>query len=114
MQLSVFNGVVQMTVLIAEKPAQEAPVPTKLKRVNVTLEPELYAALESYARRCKRSLSNQVSMVLEEVLVKTGDLPAPIERKEKRGGSREKAGRPKAIPGDSAGQIAPSEGDSDE
>jgi hypothetical protein len=85
-----------MTSAIAEKPAPEKRVPTKLKRVNVTLEPELFAALESYARRCKRSLSNQVSVVLEEVLVKTGDLPAPIEREEKRGGKRSGAGRPKA------------------
>jgi hypothetical protein len=92
-----------MTVAIAERPADKTTVPTKLKRVNVTLEPELYAALESYARRCKRSLSNQVSVVLEEVLVKTGDLPSPIEREEKRGGKRSGAGRPKATP--DAGQA---------
>lgn len=84
-----------MTGAIAELPAHQTAVPTKLKRVNVTLEPELYAALEAYARRCKRSLSNQVSVVLEEVLIKTGDLPAPIEREEKRGGRRSGAGRPK-------------------
>ena len=62
------------------------PVPTKLKRVNVTLEPELYAALEAYARRCKRSLSNQVSVILEQVLINTGDLSGPIDREERRGG----------------------------
>ena len=68
-------------------------VPTKLKRVNVTLEPELFAALETYARRCKRSLSNQVSVILEQILISTGDLDAPIQREEKRGGVRPNAGR---------------------
>lgn len=68
-------------------------VPTKLKRVNVTLEPELFEALEAYARRCKRSLSNQVSVVLEQVLISTGDLTGPLEREERRGGKRPNTGR---------------------
>jgi hypothetical protein len=77
--------------------AESTAVPTKLKRVNVTLEPELFAALEVYAQRCKRSLSNQVSVILEQVLISTGDLPGAIVREEKRGGKRPNAGRkPKA------------------
>jgi hypothetical protein len=68
-------------------------VPTKLRRVNATLEPELYAALEAYANRCKRSLSNQVSVILEQALINTGDLPGPVDRQEKRGGKRPNAGR---------------------
>jgi hypothetical protein len=73
--------------------AESTHVPTKLKRVNVTLEPELFAALEAYAQRCKRSLSNQVSVILEQVLISTGDLPGAIAREEKRGGKRANAGR---------------------
>jgi hypothetical protein len=73
-----------------------APMPTKLKRVNVTLEPELFEALEAHASRCKRSFSNQVSLILETYLTQTGDLEKPIERKEKRGGRRNGAGRRKS------------------
>jgi hypothetical protein len=42
-------------------------------------------------------LSNQVSVILEQVLISTGDLPGAIVREEKRGGKRPNAGRkPKA------------------
>jgi hypothetical protein len=68
-------------------------VPTKLKRVNVTLEPEIYRALEAYAQRCNRSMSNQASVILEQALINTGDLLAPVTRQEKRGGKRVNAGR---------------------
>jgi hypothetical protein len=70
-------------------------MPTKLKRVDVALDAELQAALESYALRSKRSLSNAASILLEDALIRAGDLPAPIERKESRGGKRPNAGRPK-------------------
>lgn len=80
----------------------EKPVPTKLNRVNVTFEPELYEALEACSERCKRTLSNQVSIVVEEFLLKTGDLKEPVDRR-KHGGKRPNAGRPKAqTPADSA------------
>jgi hypothetical protein len=78
-------------------------VPTKLRRVNATLEPELYAALEAYANRCKRSMSNQVSVILEQALINTGDLPGPVDRQEKRGGKRPGAGR-KAQPPEASDQ----------
>jgi hypothetical protein len=72
-------------------------MPTKLKRVDVALDSELQAALESYAARSKRSLSNAASILLEQALIVTGDLPGPIVREEKRGGKRPNAGRkPKA------------------
>ena len=77
-----------------------AEMPSKLKKVNVVLEPALQAALEDYALRSKRSLSNAASVLLEQALIVTGDLPKPLERKEKRGGKREGSGRPKVKPED--------------
>jgi hypothetical protein len=71
-------------------------MPTKLKRVDVALDAELQAALEKYALRSKRSLSNAASILLEQALIVTGDLPGQIERKESRGGKRTGSGRPKA------------------
>jgi hypothetical protein len=87
-----------MTAAIAEMPA----VPTKLKKLTIVLDPELQAAIEAYALRSKRSQSNSASILLEQALIVTGDLPAPIERKELRGGKRSGAGRPKVKPGDLA------------
>ncbi len=80
-----------MTAAIAEK----LPVPTKLKKLTIVLEPALQAAIEAYASRSKRSQSNAASILLEQALIVTGDLPSPIEREEKRGGKRSGAGRPK-------------------
>jgi hypothetical protein len=70
-------------------------MPTALKKVTVVLAPDLQAALEDYASRSKRSLSNAASILLEQALTVTGDLDAPIVREEKRGGKREGAGRRK-------------------
>ncbi len=81
-----------MSTALAEKP----PVPTKLKKLTIVLEPALQKAIEEYASRSKRSQSNAASILLEQALIVTGDLPAPIEREEKRGGKRPNAGRPKA------------------
>jgi len=73
------------------------PVPTKLKRISVALEPAVYEALVAYSARSKRSVSNQAAVIVEQVLVTTGDLGAPIPKPETRGGVREGAGRkPKA------------------
>jgi metal-responsive CopG/Arc/MetJ family transcriptional regulator len=69
------------------------PMPTELKRLSVTFETELYQALERLSTRNKRSLSNQVSVILEQALLASGDLKAPIYRQESRGGKRENAGR---------------------
>ena len=76
-------------------PSRTKPVPTKLQRVNVTLEPELYKALEACSERTRRTLSNQISIVVEEFLLKTGDLKEPVDRR-KHGGKRPNAGRPKS------------------
>jgi hypothetical protein len=84
------------------------PVPTKLQRVNVTLEPELYKALEACSERTRRTLSNQISIVVEEFLLKTGDLKEPVDRR-KHGGKRPNAGRPKAAGDD--GAIVEGEGE---
>lgn len=70
-------------------------VPTKLNRITVALEPELYEALQAYSTRSRRSMSNQISVILEQALIATGDLKAPIARVEKRGGKRPGAGKPK-------------------
>jgi hypothetical protein len=80
-----------MSTALAEKPS----VPTKLKKLTIVLEPSLQRAIEDYALRSKRSQSNAASILLEQALIVTGDLPAPIEREEKRGGRRDGAGRPK-------------------
>ncbi|MFM2431745.1 MAG: hypothetical protein RLZZ511_2958 [Cyanobacteriota bacterium] len=81
-------------------------MPTKLKRVDVALDAELQAALEKYALRSRRSLSNAASILLEQALIVTGDLAGPIEREEKRGGKRPNAGRkPKAQPEGSADET---------
>lgn len=82
------------------------PVPTKLQRVNVTLEPELYKALEACSERTRRTLSNQISIVIEEFLLKTGDLKEPVDRR-KHGGKRPNAGRPKITSDE--GTILPSD-----
>lgn len=68
-------------------------VPTKLNRITVALEPELYEALQAFSNRSRRSMSNQISVILEQALIATGDLKAPIARIEKRGGKREGAGK---------------------
>ena len=70
-------------------------MPTKLKKVAIVLAPELEEALENYARRSKRSLSNSASILLEQALIMTGDLTKPVDRKESRGGKRPNSGRRK-------------------
>ncbi|MBW4526797.1 MAG: hypothetical protein KME18_16690 [Phormidium tanganyikae FI6-MK23] len=68
-------------------------VPTKLNRITIALEPELYEALQAYSSRSRRSMSNQISVIIEQALIATGDLKVPIARVEKRGGKRPNAGR---------------------
>jgi len=68
-------------------------VPTKLKRVSVVFDEQVHQALVAYAARSKRSLSNAVSVLVEQMLVTTGDLAAPIPKAETRGGSRPGSGR---------------------
>jgi hypothetical protein len=68
-------------------------MPSKLKKITVILDPELEAALESYALRSQRSLSQSASILLEQSLIVTGDLKQTIDRREKRGGKRVNAGR---------------------
>lgn len=79
-------------------------MPSKLKSVNVILEPELQKALEAYALRSQRSLSQSSSILLEQALIVTGDLKGPIERVEKRGGRRYGAGRRKSSQSDNEPQ----------
>jgi hypothetical protein len=86
--------------------AESTPVPTKLKKVTAVLEPELFAALEAYAHRCKRSLSNQINIILEQALIGTGDLSTPLVREEKRGGRRANAGRKPQVTGDNAAESS--------
>lgn len=68
-------------------------VATRLKRVTVVLDPALQSALESYALRSRRSQSNAASILLEQALIVTGDLPGPVDRSETRGGKRPNSGR---------------------
>ena len=68
-------------------------VPTKLRRIAFAPQPAVYEALERYAARTKRSMSNAADYFVEQMLIQTGDLAAPIPKPETRGGRREKAGR---------------------
>jgi hypothetical protein len=68
-------------------------MPTKLKRLSVTFEVELFQALEAMADRNKRSMSNQINIILEQALLASGDLKTPIAKTETRGGKRANAGR---------------------
>ena len=84
-----------------------ASMPTNKQRLTLNIPAELYEALESCAGRANRTLSNQATIALEEFLLKTGDLSAPVKlalqgrpRKtdaeplpESRGGKREGAGK---------------------
>lgn len=66
----------------------------KLKRVSLVFHPEIHEALRDYATRSGRSMSDRVSVVLEDFLLKTGDLKRPIIRAENRGGARIKTPKP--------------------
>jgi hypothetical protein len=56
-----------------------AAMPTNKERLTLNIPPELYAALESCAGRANRTLANQATIALEEFLLKTGDLSAPVK-----------------------------------
>ena len=95
-----------------------ASMPTNKQRLTLNIPAELYEALEACAGRANRTLSNQATIALEEFLLKTGDLSAPVKlalqgrpRKtavkappiadeseplpESRGGKRSGAGKPR-------------------
>jgi hypothetical protein len=54
-------------------------MPTNKQRLTLNIPPELYEALESCAGRANRTLANQATIALEEFLLKTGDLSAPVK-----------------------------------
>jgi len=56
-----------------------ASMPTSKQRLTLNIPPELYEALEVCAGRANRTLANQATMALEEFLLKTGDLSAPVK-----------------------------------
>ena len=56
-----------------------ASMPTNKQRLTLNIPAELYEALESCAGRANRTLSNQATIALEEFLLKTGDLSAPVK-----------------------------------
>lgn len=76
---------------------QDQEVPTKLRRLSTAVDPTVYEALAAYSARTRRSVSNLLAMIIEQALVTSGDLAAPITKPETRGGARKGAGRkPKA------------------
>jgi hypothetical protein len=56
-----------------------ATMPTNKQRLTLNIPPELYEALEACADRANRTLANQATIALEEFLLKTGDLSAPVK-----------------------------------
>jgi hypothetical protein len=56
-----------------------ASMPTNKQRLTLNIPPELYEALEACADRANRTLANQATIALEEFLLKTGDLSAPVK-----------------------------------
>ena len=56
-----------------------ASMPTNKQRLTLNIPPELYEALEACAGRANRTLANQATIALEEFLLKTGDLSAPVK-----------------------------------
>lgn len=68
-------------------------MPTKLRRLSTAVDPVVYEALAAYSARSRRSISNLLAMIIEQALISTGDLAAPITKPETRGGPRRGAGR---------------------
>jgi hypothetical protein len=60
-------------------PVSTLSMPTNKQRLTLNLPPELYEALEACATRANRTLANQATIALEEFLLKTGDLTAPVK-----------------------------------
>ena len=56
-----------------------ASMPTNKQRLTLNIPAELYEALEACAGRANRTLANQATIALEEFLLKTGDLSAPVK-----------------------------------
>lgn len=54
-------------------------MPTNKQRITLNIPPEIFEALEACASRSNRTLANQATLALEEFLLKTGDLTAPVK-----------------------------------
>ncbi len=78
-----------------------AAMPTNKQRLTLNIPPELYEALEACADRANRTLANQATIALEEFLLKTGDLSAPVKLALQGRPRKTGAGRPKAKTDDS-------------
>jgi hypothetical protein len=81
-----------------------ATMPTNKQRLTLNIPPELYEALEVCADRANRTLANQATIALEEFLLKTGDLSAPVKLALQ--GRPRKAKEAKATPEDDAADQA--------
>jgi hypothetical protein len=81
-----------------------ATMPTNKQRLTLNIPPELYEALEVCADRANRTLANQATIALEEFLLKTGDLSAPVKLALQ--GRPRKAKEAKATSDDAADQAA--------
>lgn len=68
-------------------------VPTKLRRISIAVDDELYEALQKQAGLTKRSIANLCTVILEGSMFPGGRDFAP--RDENRGGARPGAGRPR-------------------
>jgi hypothetical protein len=95
-----------------------AAMPTNKQRLTLNIPPELYEALKACADRANRTLANQATIALEEFLLKTGDLSAPVKlalqgrpRKATEDKAKAGAGKPKATPSDDDGPILDSTDD---
>jgi hypothetical protein len=74
------------------------------------LDERLITAIDTLAETAGESVGGYVERILWRYCQGMGAIdPKADPSADKRGGKRSGAGRPKAIPGDSAGQIAPSD-----
>jgi hypothetical protein len=77
-------------------------MPTNKQRLTLNIPQELYDALEVCAGRADRTLANQATIALQEFLLKTGDLSAPVKLAMQGRPLKEKKADSKATPTDAA------------
>jgi len=88
-----------------------ATMPTKKQRLTLNIPDDLYEALQKCSGRTRQTFAKQAAIALEEFLLKTGDLTAPVQLagqgRPRKGVTEEKrSGKTKKSP-DDATEINP-------
>ena len=92
MQYSEMNVIYGSTMnAVMQRVECQGPMPTKLKRISVALDSDVYQKLEQAASDSKRSVANLAALLIENALYPGGRVASPKE--DNRGGKREGAGR---------------------